>query len=139
MSMLFKTLVPILFAFLFCTQSTFGQTKTPPTTIDSLRESHIASLKIVGVTDTIKAIVRVQVREIGSPSLPIQGATVVLRRDKDKMLGRVTKADGRCNFIPLPAEYAVRVQLTGYKTLDKGGLVFEGGKVYELELRIARN
>jgi hypothetical protein len=107
--------------------------------LDSLRDSHVLSFKTVGITDTAKAIVRVLVRETGKTGEAIQGATVLLRRDKDKMLGRVTKADGRCNFMPLPAEYAVRVQLTGYKALEHTGLLFERGKVYEMELRLGRN
>lgn len=97
------------------------------------------NMRLVGVTDTLKSIVRVQVKEPGLTGEVIQGATVLLRRDKDKMLGRVTKSDGRCNFMPIPAEYTVRVQLTGYKTLEKSGLLFEAGKVYELDLRLARS
>lgn len=104
-----------------------------------MQESHVFSFKTVGITDTLKSIVRVQVKDPGYPGVPIQGATVLLRRDKDKMLGRVTKSDGRCNFMPTPATYVLRVQLTGYKSLEKTGLVFEPGKVYELDLRLARN
>ncbi len=94
---------------------------------------------MVGVADTSRATVKVLVLETGSKKEPIQGATVLLRRDKDKMLGRVTKQDGVCNFMPVPATYSIRVQLTGYKSLEATGLVFENGKVYELELRVAPN
>ena len=65
--------------------------------------------------------------------------TDLRRSDKDKMLCRVARQYGRGNFMPKPAEYSVRVQLTGYKSLESSGRVVERGKVYELELRVARN
>lgn len=106
--------------------------------IDSLNESHIVIFKAAGITDTSKTMVHVLVKETGN-SEEIEGATVVLLREKDKMLGQVTRADGRCSFTPRPAEYFIRVQLTGYKSLEQGGLIFEGGKIYELELCMAQN
>ena len=129
----------LLFLLFFIPVAINAQKTALSESLDSLHQSHIAVFKSVGITDTAKAIVRVQVKEIGSQNEVIQGATVLLRRDKDKMLGRVTKQDGRCNFMPIPADYAIKVQLTGYKSLDASGLHFEAGKVYELELRIARN
>jgi hypothetical protein len=134
--MRFNQIIP--FAFCLVPWLAVAQ-KNGAVKLDSLRDSHVLSFKTVGITDTAKAIVRVLVRETGKAGEVIQGATVLLRRDKDKMLGRVTKADGRCNFMPLPAEYAVRVQLTGYKALEHTGLLFERGKVYEMELRLGRN
>jgi hypothetical protein len=134
--MRFNQIIP--FAFCLVPWLAVAQ-KNGAVKLDSLRDSHVLSFKTVGITDTAKAIVRVLVRETGKAGEAIQGATVLLRRDKDKMLGRVTKADGRCNFMPLPAEYAVRVQLTGYKALEHTGLLFERGKVYEMELRLGRN
>ncbi len=116
-----------------------GQKPVKPETFDSLKESHIRNIKVLGVADTVRASVRVLVFETGKVQEPIQGATVLLRRDNDKMLGRVTKQDGSCKFMPVPATYSVRVQLTGYKNLEAAGLVFEPGKIYELELRLARN
>jgi len=134
------TLHRLLFCCLCClTVNLKAQQSTVVLPIDSFTESHIKSFKVVGVTDTSKTIVRATVLEMGNPKEPIQGATVLLRREKDKMLGRVTKQDGRCNFMPVPATYSIRVQLTGYKSLEATGLVFESGKVYELELRMARN
>ncbi|MDX1910678.1 MAG: carboxypeptidase-like regulatory domain-containing protein [Saprospiraceae bacterium] len=89
--------------------------------------------------DTAKAMLRVRVMEEGNPREPLQGATVLLRRDNDKMLGRVTKHDGRCLFSPTPAAYTVRVQMTGLKTLEKSIFVLEAGKVYDMEIVMARN
>lgn len=89
--------------------------------------------------DTSKAMLRVRVLEQGKQREPIQGATVLLRRDNDKMLGRVTKHDGRCFFSPSPAAYTVRVQMTGLKTLEKSIFVLEAGKVYDMEIVMARN
>jgi hypothetical protein len=119
--------------------ATYAQQTAAPTKIDSIKESHVRLFKMVGVTDTAHALVRVLVKETGTPGETIQGATVLLRRDQDKMLGRVTKQDGRCNFMPSAAEYFIRVQLTGYKSLEVGGYQFEKGKVYEMELRMARS
>ena len=126
--MFFKSFILLSVTFLLSPWNVAAQNTTTPTPLDSMKESHILVFETVGVTDTAKAIVRVLVKETGHPGESIQGATVLLRRDKDKMLGRVTKQDGRCNFMPKPAEYSVRVQLTGYKTLESAGLVFERGK-----------
>jgi hypothetical protein len=69
----------------------------------------------------------------------VQGATVLLRRDNDKMLGRVTTHDGSCSFAPSPASYSVRVQMTGMRSFEKAGVILEAGKVYDLEISMARN
>jgi hypothetical protein len=137
--MFFPAFIPLFCGFLVFSSVVSAQQSIKEPPIDSMQESHVFSFKTVGITDTLKSIVRVQVKDPGYPGVPIQGATVLLRRDKDKMLGRVTKSDGRCNFMPTPATYVLRVQLTGYKSLEKTGLVFEPGKVYELDLRLARN
>lgn len=126
-------LAVLLFPILAAAQQTI---KTIPP-IDSSKTSHISLFRSIGVADTTKATVRVQVKEIGSNE-PIQGATVLLRRDQDKMLGRVTKPDGRCNFTSEPATYAVRVQLTGYQSLDYPALVLQSGHIYEMTIRLGR-
>ena len=89
--------------------------------------------------DTSKATLRVRVLEKGGDAEPIQGATVLLRRDKDKMLGRVTKPDGRCLFVSVPESYTIRVQMTGLKTFEKPGFMLEAGKVYDMEILMAKN
>ncbi|MBP6812143.1 MAG: carboxypeptidase regulatory-like domain-containing protein [Saprospiraceae bacterium] len=137
--MFLKAFVPFTVVFLLSPSFIQAQKTVIPPSLDSMKDSHVLFLKTVGITDTTKAIVRVLVKETGLTGVPIQGATVLLRRDKDKMLGRVTKQDGRCNFMPTPAMYTARVQLTGYKTLESSGLLFERGKVYELEVRVAHN
>lgn len=88
--------------------------------------------------DTTKATLRVRVLEKGGDTEPVHGATVLLRRDKDKILGRVTKNDGRCLFGASPATYTVRVQMTGLKSLEKSGITLDAGKVYDLEIMMAR-
>jgi hypothetical protein len=116
--------------------------KSPPkTAIDSMMlESNVLIFKQSSVSpDTSKTTLRVRVLEKGGETEPIQGATVLLRRDKDKMLGRVTKHDGRCLFSSAPATYTVRVQMTGLKSIEKPGFVLEAGKVYDLEIQMARN
>ena len=116
--------------------------KSPPkTAIDSMMlESNVIAFQQTSISsDTAKATLRVRVLEKGGDSQPIQGATVLLRRDKDKMLGRVTKHDGRCLFSPTPATYTVRVQMTGLKSLEKSGFLLHAGKVYDLEIVMARN
>lgn len=89
--------------------------------------------------DTSKSMLRVRVFDKIGGSEPIQGATVLLRRDKDKMLGRVTKHDGRCWFAPVPATYTIRVQMTGLKSFEKSGFNLEAGKVYDLEIKMAKS
>jgi hypothetical protein len=91
------------------------------------------------VTDTTRTVLHVRTAESGEESAPIQGATVLLRRDKDKMLGRVTKGDGKCSFVAAPAEYTLRVQMTGLRSLEKTGILLEAGKAYEMDIRMVRN
>ncbi|HLP94426.1 MAG TPA: carboxypeptidase-like regulatory domain-containing protein [Saprospiraceae bacterium] len=106
----------------------------------SLAESSIMSFKESGEgADTTKATLRVRILEKGQGNIPVQGATVLLKRDDDKMLGRVTTHDGRCSFNSTPATYTVRVQMTGLKTLEKTGILLDGGAVYDLEIRMAKN
>lgn len=105
-----------------------------------LLESTVLSFRESGDgADTTKATLRVRVLEKGVGNEPVQGATVLLKREDDKMLGRVTAPDGKCLFQSSPASYTVRVQMTGLKTLEKTGILLEGGTVYELEIRMARN
>jgi len=86
--------------------------------------------------DSTKATLRVRVYEKGGSIEPVQGATVLLRRDDDKMMGRVTLYDGRCQFAPAPANYTVRVQMTGLKSVEQPGFALEAGKVYDMEIRM---
>jgi hypothetical protein len=78
----------------------------------------------------------VQIFEAGSDE-PILGATVLLRRDVDKMHGKVSNEYGSCTFIVAPGDYAMRVQMTGLKSLEKPELVLEAGKIYEMKLVMA--
>lgn len=142
-----KPAIYVVFIALFCLPF-FARaqkpslTKSPPkTAIDSMMvESNILVFKQTSISlDSSKATLRVKVQEKGVEAAPIQGATVLLRRDQDKMLGRVTKHDGRCLFAPTPATYTVRVQMTGLKSLEKQGIKLEGGKIYELEILMVRN
>lgn len=89
--------------------------------------------------DTARATLRVRVLEKGGGTQVVQGATVLLKRDKDKMLGRVTKHDGRCFFSPTPATYSVRVQMTGLKTLEKTGITLRPGQVYDMVIQMEKN
>lgn len=89
--------------------------------------------------DTARAFLRVRIFEKDGKLLPVQGATVLLRRDNDKMLGRVTRHDGSCYFSPTAASYTVRVQMTGLKTFEKSGFALEAGKVYDMDVSLGRN
>jgi hypothetical protein len=114
--------------------------KQPAAAADSLlHESRVILFRQVGVTDTSRTVLHVRTAESGEEAAPIQGATVLLRRDKDKMLGRVTKGDGKCSFVAAPAEYTVRVQMTGLRSLEKTGILLEAGKAYEMDIRMVRN
>ncbi|MFN0173248.1 MAG: carboxypeptidase regulatory-like domain-containing protein [Saprospiraceae bacterium] len=105
-----------------------------------MMESSVFFFKLASISeDTSKATLRVRVLEKGGDTEPIQGATVLLRRDKDKMLGRVTKYDGRCLFVSAPENYTIQVQMTGLKTFEKPGFMLEAGKVYDMEILMARN
>lgn len=105
-----------------------------------LSESTVIAFREVSASpDTVKATLNVRVLEKGGKTEPVQGATVLLRRDNDKMLGRVTQYDGRCLFHSTPATYTVRVQMTGLKTLEKTGVSLEAGKVYDLDILMARH
>lgn len=88
--------------------------------------------------DSSKAMLLVRIMEKDGRLVPVQGATVLLSRDKDKMLGRVTKADGRCTFSSLPALYTVRVQMTGLASVERTGIPLTAGKVYALEIQMER-
>jgi Carboxypeptidase regulatory-like domain len=104
---------------------------------DSTQESRIVSFKVIGTNTSEKAIMQVTVLEQGDPE-PIMGATVLMRRDKDKMLGKVSNAQGNCTFYALPASYTLRVQMTGLKSLEKAGILLEAGKTYQLEISMRK-
>jgi hypothetical protein len=114
----------------------------PSEKVDTLllsTESNIAFFRPAGINpDTAKAMLRVRVLEIGTREA-VQGATVLLHREQDKMLGRVTKHDGRCVFASAPATYSLRIQMTGLKTLERNGIELEAGKAYDLEVSMAKH
>lgn len=87
--------------------------------------------------DTSRAFVHVLIREAEQPQ-PIQGATVLLRRDADKMYGRVSRADGQCTFRVGEGNYVIRVQMTGLMSFEQHNFVFEKGKSYTLEIGMAK-
>ena len=99
-------------------------------------ESELLSFQATGAAENNRAILHVQVFEAGSEE-PVLGATVLLRRDVDKMHGKVSNEYGSCTFIVAPGDYAMRVQMTGLKSLEKPGLLLEGGKIYEMKLVMA--
>lgn len=137
---------PVLLAWLLLPLFTAAQKpltpKSPPkTALDSMMlESSVVVFQQASISpDTTKATLRIRILEKGGDAQPVQGATVLLRRDKDKILGRVTKHDGRCLFAAAPATYTVRVQMTGLKTIEKTGFTLNAGKVYDMEIMMARN
>ncbi|MBL7781124.1 MAG: carboxypeptidase regulatory-like domain-containing protein [Saprospiraceae bacterium] len=101
-------------------------------------ESELLSFKATGTAENNRAVLHVQIFEAGVGG-PILGATVLLRRDIDKMHGKVTNEYGSCTFIVAPGDYALRVQMTGLKSLEQAGLVMEAGKIYEMKLLMASN
>lgn len=104
---------------------------------DTLLESRVLSFRQVGTNTSQKAIMQVALRDVADPE-PIMGATVLLRRDKDKMLGKVSNAQGNCTFYATPATYTLRVQMTGLKSIEKPGFVLEAGKTYQMEVAMRR-
>jgi len=136
---------PVLFvAILFLPLGAAAQKFSPkspglPTMDQKVAESNILAFREISTSpDTLKATLNVRVLEKGGDTEPVHGATVLLRRENDKMLGRVTQFDGRCLFHSAPATYTVRVQMTGLKTLEKTGVSLEAGKVYDLDILMAR-
>lgn len=87
--------------------------------------------------DTSRALVDVLIRE-GQQSEPVHGATVLLRRDADKMYGRVTLADGQCHLRVGEGTYIVRVQMTGLVSFEQSNFILEKGKHYTLEIGMAK-
>lgn len=142
-----KTSLRLLIAWMLClpvlttAQVVLTPKSAPKTTLDSMMlENSSFLLKLSSTSpDTAKATLRVRIREKTLKKEPIQGATVLLRRDQDKMLGRVTEKDGKCLFVASPATYMLRVQMTGLKTLEKQGISLEAGKVYDLEILLTGN
>lgn len=124
---MYKFLI-INFLCLFWTQ--FGWAQKSGT------ESKIIKIDRIETADTSRAVVKVVVMESGSTT-PVQGATVLLRRDTDKMHGRVTQEDGRCHFRVAPGQYVLRAQMTGLISLEHAGIIFEKGKSYTIALEMA--
>jgi hypothetical protein len=113
-----------------------AQDTTKVANIDSLlllNESRVVRFTQIGEKNTEKAILNVTI--LGSDQQEfIAGATVLLRRDKDKMHGKVSGQRGKCTFQVAPADYTVRVQMTGLKSLEKQGYLLERGKVYQMDI-----
>lgn len=99
--------------------------------------STVLRFDAVPLADTSRAVLKVLICERETPE-PILGATVLLRRETDKMHGRVTQADGRCHFKVFPGAYTVRVQMTGLVSFDQSGFLLEKGKSYTLEIAMAK-
>jgi hypothetical protein len=119
-----------LFLFLpFLTTVCQAQTSIPS-------ESGLLSFESTGVAANNRAVLHVQIFESDSAE-PVLGATVLLRRDVDKMHGKVSNEYGSCTFIVAPGDYAFRVQMTGLKSLEQQSMLLEGGKIYEMKLVMA--
>ena len=99
--------------------------------------SRVLLFRETGTNNTAKAIVQITLND-PAENEAIMGATVLLRRDKDKMLGKVSNAQGKCIFHALPATYTMRVQMTGLKTLEKSGLSLAAGKTYQIEVAMRK-
>jgi len=110
-----------------------AQTSIP---VQQTAESEILSFKSTGEADNNKAVLHVQIFETATRE-PVLGATVLLRRDVDKMHGKVTNEYGACTFFVSPADYSLRVQMTGLKSLEQQSLLLEAGKIYEMKLVMA--
>ena len=100
-------------------------------------ESTLLKFESTSIADTSRAVLKVLIREDGT-SEPVLGATVLLRRDGDKMYGRVSQADGRCHFKIGAGNYTVRVQMTGLASFEQAGFLLEKGKSYTIEIVMAR-
>ncbi len=100
-------------------------------------ESTLIKFESTPIADTSRAVVKVLIREDGT-SEPVLGSTVLLRRDADKMYGRVSQADGRCHFKIGAGNYTVRVQMTGLASFEQAGFLLEKGKSYTMEIVMAR-
>lgn len=100
-------------------------------------ESTLIKFDSTPIADTSRAVVKVLIREDGT-SEPVLGATVLLRRDADKMYGRVSQADGRCHFKIGAGNYTVRVQMTGLASFEQTGFLLEKGNSYTMEIVMAR-
>lgn len=143
----YQFLIPVTLLFWSLPHATSAQAPTTksaaPTSpkMDTLSLSTVSSIAFFRLSgpnpDTARAILRVRVLEKETREA-VQGATVLLRREQDKMLGRVTKHDGRCVFTSVPATYSLRIQMTGLKTLEQGGIELEPGKTYDLEASMAK-
>lgn len=96
------------------------------------------SFRMTGNADSNRAIMYVVIKEALTEE-PILGATVLLRRDIDKMYGKVTGEDGDCIFVVAPGNYAFRVQMTGLISLEQEDFELEAGKTYELKLTMVSN
>jgi len=100
-------------------------------------ESTLLKIDSTDTADTSRAVLKVLLREIETSEL-VMGATVLLRRESDKMYGRVSEADGRCYFKVGAGSYTVRVQMTGLASFEQAGFLLEKGKSYTMEIAMAR-
>jgi hypothetical protein len=101
------------------------------------QDSKILKMESVSIADTSRAIVKLSVFELENKE-PIMGATALLRRDTDKMHGRVTQEDGRCHFRVAQGNYTLRIQMTGLVSFEQSGLLLEKGKSYTIEIAMAK-
>lgn len=138
--MMFHLRISALFlAILLANASSNAQQAAAESFVDSLNDSHLCKLSINVDSLSHKSTLNILVKEPGPQGSPIQGATVLLRRDKDKMFGRVSDLDGKCTFSATEAAYVIRVQLTGYKSLETDKIFIQKGNAYTLELCLAFN
>ena len=100
-------------------------------------ESTLLKLESTPIADTSRAVLKVLILETGTQE-PVQGATVLLRRDGDKMYGRVSQADGRCHFKIGAGNYVVRVQMTGLASFEQSGFLLEKGRSYTMEIAMVK-
>ncbi|MCC7246280.1 MAG: carboxypeptidase regulatory-like domain-containing protein [Saprospiraceae bacterium] len=105
---------------------------------DEPKGSRILAFQPVGVADTAKTILEVRLHDHTSHEA-VMGATVLIRRDNDKMFGKVSAADGSVRFVVKPAEYSIRVQMTGLQSLEEAGINLEKGKAYRMEIAMVKN
>jgi Carboxypeptidase regulatory-like domain len=105
--------------------------------VAAAQDSKMLKMESMPNSDTSRAVVKVLIVEMDNKDA-VMGATVLLRRDTDKMHGRVTQDDGRCQFRVAQGNYSVRVQMTGLVSFEQSGLLLEKGKAYTIEIAMVK-
>ncbi len=105
--------------------------------VAAAQDSKMLKMESVSIADTSRAIVKLLVIELENKE-PLMGATALLRRDTDKMHGRVTQEDGRCHFRVAQGNYSLRIQMTGLVSFEQSGFLLEKGKSYTIEIAMAK-